>query len=118
MAAKSQSASSSFTALESNPSGHTQLINSITPRQVSRNRTGTATIDCVSVLVFSSTFEKKRVSFEVSGTTTVSPCCATQPAIPCPILTRTSLSACEAFPTSITKYSSGISSSNNSKHQL
>src|SRR5947208_10564296 len=57
-----------------------QLISSMTPRQVSRNLTGTATIDCVSVLVFSSTFAKKRVSFVVSGTTTVSPCCATQPA--------------------------------------
>src|SRR2546428_2512889 len=100
---KSESASSSFRSRGSNPSGPMQLISSMTPRQVSRNLTGTATIDCVSVLVFSSTFEKNRVSFEVSGTTTVSPCCATQPAIPCPILMRTSFSACEAFPTASSK---------------
>src|SRR5690348_7192763 len=91
MAAKSESASSSFKSRGSNPPGPTQLISSMTPRHVSRKRTGTATMDCVSVLVFSSTLEKKRVSFEVSGTTTVSPCCATQPAMPCPILMRTSL---------------------------
>src|SRR3989441_4911242 len=95
-----------------------QLISSITPRQVSRNLTGTATIDCVSVLVFSSTFAKNRVSFVVSGTTTVSPCCATQPAIPCPILIRTSFSACEAFPTASSKYSSCLASSSSSSDQL
>src|SRR6266705_2903965 len=62
MAAKSASASSSFRSRGSNPSGPMQLISSMTPRQVSRNLTGTATIDCVSVLVFSSTFEKNRDS--------------------------------------------------------
>src|SRR5712671_7309453 len=95
-----------------------QLISSITPRQVSRNLTGTATIDCVSVLVFSSTFEKKRVSFVVSGTTTVSPCCATQPAIPCPIFTRTSFNAVDAVPTASSKYNSCLASSSSNSDQL
>src|SRR5437763_3573866 len=95
-----------------------QFINSITPRQVSRKQIGKATMDFVSVFVFSSTLEKKRVSLEVSGTTTVSPCCATQPAMPCPILMRTSLSACEAFPTASSKYSSCFSSSSKRRDQL
>src|SRR6266478_5373400 len=107
-----------FKSRGSKPSGPMQLINSITPRQVSRNFTGTATIDCVSVFVFSSTFPKNRVSFAVSGTTTVSPCCATQPAIPCPTLMRTSFSACEAFPTASSKYSSCVVSSSSSSDQL
>src|SRR6266403_3839436 len=95
-----------------------QLISSITPRQVSRNFTGTATIDCVSVLVFSSTCEKNRVSFEVSGTTTVSPCAATHPAIPCPIFTRTSFNAVEAVPTASSKYNSCLASSSSNSDQL
>ena len=90
----------------------------MTPRQVSRNLTGTATMDCVSVFVFSSTLEKNRVSLVVSGTTTVSPCWATQPAIPCPILIRTSFSAWEAFPTANSKYSSCLASSRSSSDQL
>src|SRR6266404_5321090 len=118
MAAKSESASSSFKSRASNPSGPMQLINSITPKQVSRNFTGTATIDCVSVLVFSSTCEKNRVSFEVSGTTTVSPCCATQPAMPCPIFTRTSFNAVDAVPTASSKYNSCLASSKSSNDQL
>src|SRR5579863_682372 len=118
IAAKSASASSNFKSRASNPSGPMQLINSMTPKHVSRNFTGTATIDCVSVLVFSSTCEKNRVSLAVSGTTTVSPCAATQPAIPCPIFTRTSFSACEAVPTASSKYNSCFASSSNSNDQL
>src|SRR6266704_1868197 len=118
IAAKSESASSSFRSRGSNPSGPMQLISSITPKQVSRNFTGTATIDCVSVFVFSSTCEKNRVSFEVSGTTTVSPCAATQPAIPCPIFTRTSFNAVEAVPTASSKYNSCFASSSSSSDQL
>ena len=95
-----------------------QLISSMTPKHVSRNFTGTATIDCVSVFVFSSTCEKNRVSFEVSGTTTVSPWAATQPAIPCPILTRTSFNAVEAVPTASSKYNSCFASSSSSSDQL
>ena len=52
----------------------TQLISSITPRQWSRKRTGTATIERVSILVFSSTLEKNRVSWLTSGTITASSC--------------------------------------------
>src|SRR6266481_5729998 len=118
IAAKSESASSSFRSRASNPSGPTQLISSITPKQVSRNFTGTATIERVSIFVFSSTLPKNRVSFEVSGTITISPCCATHPAIPCPTLTRTSFSACEALPTASSKYNSCFGSSSSSNDQL
>src|SRR5262252_5795974 len=118
IAAKSESASSSFKSRGSNPSGPTQLISSITPRQVSRNRTGTATIDRVSIFVFSSTFPKNRLSFEVSGTITTSPCCATQPAMPWPSLIRTSFNAWEALPTASSKYSSCFASSSSSSDQL
>src|SRR6266851_1680 len=118
MAAKSESASNSFKSRASNPSGPMQLISSMSPKQVSRNFTGTATIDCVSVLVFSSTCEKNRVSFEVSGTTTVSPCAATHPAIPCPIFTRTSFNAVEAVPTASSKYNSCLASSSSNSDQL
>src|SRR6266481_3953236 len=118
MAAKSESASSSFKSRASNPSGPMQLISSMTPKHVSRNFTGTATIDCVSVLVFSSTCEKNRVSFDVSGTTTVSPCCATQPAMPCPIFTRTSFNAVDAVPTASSKYNSCLASSSSNSDQL
>ena len=51
----------------------------MTPRQWSRKRTGTATMECVSILVFSSTLAKKRVSWLTSGTITACWFCATQP---------------------------------------
>ena len=38
------------------------------------------------------------MSWLTSGTITASSFCATQPAIPCPILMRTSFSACAPFP--------------------
>src|SRR3989442_2931659 len=83
----------------------------MTPRQRSRMRTGTATIECVSSLVFAPSFKKNRVSRLRSGTITASPCCATHPAMPCPSLMRTSLSACDPFPTASSKYKSCLASS-------
>src|SRR3989449_716273 len=111
MAAKSARASSSARSRPWKPSGPMQLISSITPRQRSRKRTGIATMDCVSIMVFSSTLEKKRVSLLTSGTITFSPCCATQPAMPCPTLMRMSLSACAPLPTASSKWSSCLASS-------
>src|SRR2546422_716495 len=118
MAAKSARASSSARSRPWKPSGPMQLISSITPRQRSRKRTGMATMDCVSIMVFSSTLEKKRVSLLTSGTITFSPCCATQPAMPCPTLMRMSLSACAPLPTASSKWSSCLASSTSSSDQV
>jgi len=72
--AKSESASSSFKSRGFESLGPMQLISSITPRQVSRNFTGTATIGLrFGFFVFLVDLPKNRVSFAVSGTTTVSP---------------------------------------------
>src|SRR2546425_1217879 len=118
MAAKSARASSSARSRPWKPSGPMQLISSITPRQRSRKRTGMATMDCVSIMVFSSTLEKKRVSLLTSGTITFSPCCATQPAMPCPTLMRMSLRACAPLPTASSKWSSCLASSTSSSDQV
>ena len=94
------------------------LINSMTPRHCSRKRTGTATIDCVSIFVFASTWPKKRASFDVSGTTTALPVCATHPASPWPTLIRTSFNDSAPLPVAIWKYSSCLSTSIRSNDQV
>src|ERR1700722_10236909 len=101
-----------------NPSGPILLINSITPRHCSRKRTGTATIDCVSIFVLASTCPKNRESFDVSGTTTALPVCATHPASPCPTLMRTSFRDSAPLPVAIWKYSSLRSTSISNSDQV